>query len=182
MKTKKALTRMVLVFINIFVIEHSAISQQHSAKYFAGINAGIGWETTSIFSGESLECILVSKKNKELGIKVTYTNRYRFGNLILFSTGIDPTSTSEIKLDATGYLYTNRQAKNTGFFLAGEAGMVVAKWKVDNSRINYFRSGGGLGFGWKWILNDRFVLLFKNSLLYTSPSGVVSVSSLSFGF
>lgn len=185
---KHPVKKLIFIFSSILFCSVQASSQQATpARFFAGTYVGVGWSTTSIFWGQSLEYLFYSRENKEVGISASHTNRYKFGNVIfLFGDPSQPVS-EEGKLTATSYIFPGKKNINKGFFFTGEAGLRYSSWKLEGGRREFIRPSLAAGFGWKWKLDDQLCMRLSNTLEYHSPQpdfggAVTSVSTLSIGF
>jgi hypothetical protein len=179
----------VLLLLSFAVAIHVNGQTGSAAKNFAGVHAGIGWSTSSLSNGASYERIIFSKENKELGARISHTDRYKYGNLSLFYSEFSGISRSDLKLTVSGYIYTNKHKLNTGFFVSGEVGTVTAFWKTNTSSATQLLPVVELGMGWKWSLGNRICLRWTNSivnsgplLLHPYPVGVATASTIAVGF
>jgi hypothetical protein len=179
----------LLVFLPGFLSFFSGYAQVASTgKNFLGLQANIGWATTTLSNGAFYERIVFSKQNKEAGIKLGHTSRYKYGNLILFSGGSN-VSRTDIKLTASGYVYPNKLKGNTGFFISGELGASMALWKTGKSSITQLQPVVEVGLGWKWPLGNKMSIRWANALVYLHPSqgqpyndGIITTSGIALGF
>lgn len=179
-----------VIFLLSFLFVMSVHGQTAStARNFVGLQAGIGWATYSLSNGACYERIIFSKENKELGAKLSHTPRYQYGNLSLFSSNFGDISRADLKLTASGYIYTNTSKLNTGFFVSGEVGTITAFWKTSGQSATQLMPVVELGIGWKWVIGDRMCIRWTNSIVNSIPAlwqpyplGVVSVSTVVIGF
>jgi hypothetical protein len=179
----------LLSAIVVLAIGNSTIAQDssHTARHFVGLYVGIDLSQTSRFTGITYEYMAYQGKRKELGLKVSYTFPYRGGNLIWFGENNDQPSASSLGLAVTGYLYTNPQKMNTGFFINAEAGLSGSGWQFFTGLNHLLRPIGGLGFGWKWITKKGQAIRWGNGLAYAgpnifSPATLTATTTLSIGF
>lgn len=168
---------------------NSSIAQDSSRtpRHFVGLYSGVDLTQTSGYTGVMYEYMAYRGHKKELGLKVSYTFPYRNGNLIWVEGGNDEPSAATLGLTVTGYLYTNPQKTNTGFFLNAEAGLSGSGWQFFTGLNHLLRPIGGLGFGWKWITKKGQAIRWGNGLAYAgtnifSPATLTASSTLSLGF
>jgi hypothetical protein len=179
----------VLSLLSLFLVITVQGQTASTAKNFVGVQAGIGWATTTLTHGAFYERIVFSKGSKEAGIKLNHTGRYKYGNIILFSSSSETVSRADLKFTATGYLYTNKLNVNTGFFLSGELGASMAFWKTENASITQLQPAVELGLGWKWALGNNMNIRWTNALVYLHPSelqpygdGIITTTAIALGF
>lgn len=181
--------QVLLSAIVLLGIGNSAIAQDssHTARHFVGLYGGIDLSQTSRFTGILYEYMAYRGKQKELGLKVSYTFPYLGGNLIWFEGDTNEPSSTTLGLTATGYLYTNPQKMNTGFFINAEAGLSGSGWQFFTGLNHLLRPIGGLGFGWKWITKKGQAIRWSNGMAYAggnmfSPATLTATTTLSIGF
>lgn len=184
-----SIKQFLLSAIVLLGIGNSAIAQDstHAARHFVGLYGGIDLTQTSGYTGVMYEYMAYRGKQKELGLKVSYTFPYRGGNLIWFGEDANEPRSATIGLTATGYLYTNRQKMNSGFFINAEAGLSGSGWQFFTGLNHLLRPVGGLGFGWKWITRKGQAIRWSNGLSYAGsnvfgPATLTATTSLSMGF
>jgi hypothetical protein len=184
-----SIKKTVLALMVLMAIGNGAIAQDSSktARNFVGLYGGLDLTQTSRFMGISYEYLAYVGKRKEIGFKANYTFAYRGGNLIWYSEDADQPSVSSIGLALTGYLYTNPQKGNTGFFISGEAGLSGTGWQFLSGLNQLVRPTVGLGFGWKRVRGKGQTIRWSNGLTYAGPNlftdaGLTATTTLSFGF
>lgn len=165
----------------------TAQDSSHSARHFVGLYGGIDLSQTSSFTGIAYEYMTYQGKRTAIGLKASYTFPYRGGNLIWLGEDTNEPSVATLGLTATGYLYTNPQKSNAGFFINAEAGLSGSGWQFFTGLNHLLRPIGGLGFGWKWLTKKGKAIRWGNGLAYAgpntfSPASLTATTALSIGF
>jgi hypothetical protein len=185
-KTRKPFRLLLLALLASFAGQAQTTNMP---KNFAGLYGGFDISNSSAFTGATYEYLFRAGQRREFGLKGSYTFGYRYGNLLIFESGASDPVMSSFSLVGTGYLFTGRESKGTGFYLGGEAG-------VKNSGLGLAYFGGlgqmtrptvGLGLGWKWPLRKGGAIRWQNMLHYTGgnmlfENNLSATTTLAIGF
>jgi hypothetical protein len=184
-----SIKKTMLAMLALTIIGSSTFAQDtaKSVRNFGGLYGGVDLTQTSGFTGIMYEYMAFRGKGKEIGLTFHYTFAYRGGNLIGFYEDETRPRMSSYGVGFTGYLFTNPQKNNKGFFISGELGVRGTGWLAFPGFSNFLRPRGGLGFGWKWITPTGKAIRLNSGLSYTgsnlfTDAGLTAAATLSFGF
>ncbi len=175
----------VICFL-LLSVQTTYCQQNSSAKNFIGSYVGIDWTSISGFKGYLYERLVHERASLEIGIRGSYTAPYSYGNFQLLNGTYSPPVT-EIKLGVHGYSFPGKAKINTGFFITAGAGIESSAWKEDKKKYSSLSPTGELGFGWKWVLSNKLVLRWSNTLGFATRrpfagGDMATTSAIALGF
>jgi hypothetical protein len=167
---------------------HTVYSQRPSAaKNFISFFSGRDWSSRSHFEGVSYERLVYQKAVTEIGVRGSYTFPYRQNDASWLYSQYGPSFT-EVKLSGHAYSFPGKSKTNNGLFITAGAGIESLFWKEAKVNYRHLSPTGELGFGWKWpIGKKRLVLCWVNTLNFSinrayANGDFMSTTKLSLGF
>ena len=176
--------RVVPFAIVIFSFAYNCEAQKVSGMpaNYAGVLAGIEWNTISGLTGVEFERIVISRNQMTIGIKGAYTFRYATGNMQLLNRPCCTIASIGTGL-ATVDLFTAQDDYPSGFFLHAGAGVGMKTYSSEYTRDQiHVRPAVEFGGGWLFPLGHHMALKWTNTVTFPSRDAGITITRLALGF
>jgi hypothetical protein len=176
--------RILLFSVIIFSFAYKGQAQEVTGMpaNYAGVLAGIEWNTISGLTGVEYERILFGRENVTIGIKGTYTFSYRTGNMQLLNRPCCTVASIGTGLATVDY-FTSQNDYPSGFFFHAGAGVGMKTYSSEHSRdLIQVRPAVEFGGGWLFPLGRRMALKWTNTVTFPSRDAGITITRVALGF
>ena len=149
---------------------------------YAGVLAGIEWNTLSGLTGVEYERILVAGNDINIGVKGTYTFPYKTGNMQLLNRPCCTVARIGTVL-ATVDFFTTQNNYPSGFFFHAGGGVGMKTYSSEYSRdLIQVRPAFEAGGGWLFPLGRGLALKWTNTITFPSRDAGITITRIALGF
>ena len=176
--------RIILLFSAMIFLALKSDAQKITGMpaNYVGLFAGIEWNTISGLTGVEYERLLFGNKDLTIGMKGSYTFRYKTGNMQLLSRPCCTVASIGAAL-ATADYFTAQQDHPSGFFFHAGAGVGVKTYSSDDFRdLVNVRPAFEFGAGWLFPLGRRAALKWTNTVTFPSKDAGITITRIALGF
>ena len=164
-----------------FNVTSIAQDQKSIPKNFAGVFAGIEWNTASGLIGLSYERSVLIKDKLTVGLKGLHVFNYNYGNIAIFMYSYEGRSSITAILPTIHYSTSKTKTGNDGFFI--QFGLGTGVRRNEYREIKYTDAFLCMenAFGWQSRISNKITLTWTNSILFAGH-GAITSTGFSLGF
>ena len=180
--------KLILTLVILGVSYLSCLAQEERPpKSFAGIFAGIEWNTLSGSWGVEYEQVVFTQRKLTVGVKAAYVAKYAVGNMELLSSSHNNEKASHLSVLGTTSYYFGSRENFSGLFMHAGLGVGVGWFKyidqgTTTNSLTRTRPAAEFGPGWQFRVGDRFALRCKATASFGSFTGAFTSTTVALGF